>query len=89
MIPVALVEGGVSPGGETAIFLGGRNDELEILRNVFLVRLKRGSAFPRVIAPRGEKLGGNLTVVVSDNFPDEGKLAFRYLIAERWDTAKK
>ena len=89
VVPVAAIKGVICPRGEATVFLCGGDDELEVLRDVLFVRLKRGSTFPRVVAPRGEELSGNLTVVVPDDFPDEGKLTFCYLVAKRRNAAKK
>ena len=35
-----------------------------------------------MIAPRSEEEGGDLTVMVTDNFPDEGELPLRGLILD-------
>ena len=89
MIPVTFIEGIVCPQGEAIVFLCGGDDELEVLRDVFLVGLKNSAAFPRVVAPRGEKFSGNLAVVVPNDFPNECKLAFCDLVLKGGDTVKK
>ena len=51
--PRKFIEDVISPQQEAAVFLCRRDDELEVLRDVFLVGLKNPTAFLRVIAPRG------------------------------------
>ena len=89
MVPVTFVEGVISPRGEAIIFLCGGDDELEVLRDVFIVCLKNSATFPRVVVPRGEELSGNLTVVVPGDFSNEGKLAFCYLVVKGGNVAEK
>ena len=42
-----------------------------------------------MIAPRGEKLCGNLAVVIADDFSYEAELSFGYLASERGNSAEE
>ena len=42
-----------------------------------------------MIAPRGEKLCGDLAVVIADNFSYEAELSFGYLALERGNPAEE
>ena len=59
-----------------------RGDELEVLRDVFLVCLKDSALFSGMIAPCGEKLCGYLAVMIADEFSYKAELSFGYLDPE-------
>ena len=73
MRPIGVVQGRIHPGGEEAILRGAGNDETNVLRQVLLIVLKRGSSLAWVFTPCGEKLRWDLVVGVPNYFPDEGK----------------
>ena len=85
-LPTPKVERQVERGDDPSNFYRGHSMPT---RNDFLVGLKNSAAFPRVVAPRGEKLSGNLAVVVPNDFPNECKLAFCDLVLKGGDTVKK
>ena len=51
---------------------------LIFFRQVLLVHLEWTAESPGTIAPCGEELSGDLAVVVSHNFSEEGQLPFDY-----------
>ena len=55
---------------------------MEVLRDVSLVCLKDPASFLGIIAPRGEKLFGNLAVMIADDFSYKAELSFCYLAPE-------
>ena len=65
-----------------AVFFCGGDDELEVLRNVFLVCLKDPASFSGMIAQHGEELCGDLAVMIVDYFSYEAELSFGYLVPE-------
>ena len=63
--------------------LAAPDDEADVLREVFLVVLYYFPALAFVVAPRCEKLSGNLVVLVTKNFSNEGELSLGDLISDR------
>ena len=55
---------------------------MEVLCDVSLVCLKDPALFLGMIAPRGEKLCGNLAVMIADEFSYQSELSFGYLARE-------
>ena len=72
MSPVSVIEGKVRPCFERYGFSQTRYDEAEVTSNGFLVRVQYTSTSYLVVAPRGEKFGGNMVIRIACQFVNEG-----------------
>jgi len=73
MNSIEVVKGKVSPQRYAAVLCGGGNDELDVPGEVLLILLKDFATAAGMIAPRGEEEGGELTVVVANDFANEAR----------------
>ena len=60
------------PCCEHSGFIHYSYDEAEVVRDRFIVHVQYNAASYLVVAPRGEKFGENMFVVVSCHFADKG-----------------
>ena len=71
MSPVYVIDGKVLPCFERYGFVHSWYYEAEVVNNGFIVRVQYNSTSSLVVAPCGEKFGGNMVVRVACHFSNK------------------